>query len=134
MHPSRAVFDQLWQRFCRFAREEPNAFQFLEMQDHHSYLNAESRSVEQSLLIPLGMMVVIAQRTGVINPHMSTDLIIALFWGALVGVFKAERLGYLRINDDDLEHAREAFWRAVEMQKPAPQPANSSPTQTEKSA
>ncbi len=113
MHPSRALFDTLWARLTAFAREEPDAFQFLEMQDHHSYLTEESRRREQALLIPLGMMVIIGQRTGLLGDHMKPDLAIALFWGAFVGVFKAERLGYLTLSDDDLKQARDACWLAI---------------------
>jgi len=60
LHPSRSLFDNLWARLTAFAREEPDAFHFLEMQDHHSYLDPESRHQEQALLIPLGMMVVLS--------------------------------------------------------------------------
>ncbi|MEP5232628.1 MAG: TetR/AcrR family transcriptional regulator [Alloalcanivorax sp.] len=113
MHPSRALFDTLWARLTTFARDEPDAFQFLEMQDHHSYLTEESRRREQALLIPLGMMVIIGQRTGLLGKHMKPDLAIALFWGAFVGIFKAERLGYLTLSDDDLKQARDACWLAI---------------------
>ncbi|MDX1805007.1 MAG: TetR/AcrR family transcriptional regulator, partial [Alcanivorax sp.] len=113
MHPSRQLFDTLWARLTAFARDEPEAFQFLEMQDHHSYLNAQSRSQEQALLIPLGIMVIIGQRSGLLSERMKPDLAIALFWGAFVGVFKAERLGYLTLTDDDLERARDACWLAI---------------------
>lgn len=113
MHPSRALFDTLWARLTTFSRDEPDAFQFLEMQDHHSYLTEESRRREQALLIPLGMMVIIGQRTGLLGNHMKPDLAIALFWGAFVGIFKAERLGYLTLSDDDLKQARDACWLAI---------------------
>ena len=113
LHPSRSLFDTLWARLTAFAREEPDAFHCLEMQDHHSYLDPESRHQEQALLIPLGMMVVIGQRTGLLNDIMKPDLAIALFWGAFVGVFKAERLGYLTLDDDDLTRARDACWLAI---------------------
>ena len=113
MHPSRSLFNSLWARLTAFAREEPDAFRFLEMQDHHSYLDPESRHQEQALLIPLGIMVVIGQRTGLLNDIIKPDLAIALYWGAFVGVFKAERLGYLTLDDDDLERARDACWLAI---------------------
>ena len=113
MHPSRSLFNSLWARLTAFAREEPDAFRFQEMQDHHSYLDPESRHQEQALLIPLGIMVVIGQRTGLLNDIIKPDLAIALYWGAFVGVFKAERLGYLTLDDGDLERARDACWFAI---------------------
>lgn len=113
LDPSRALFDTLWARLTRFARNEPETFQFLEMQDHHSYLTPESRSCEQALLIPLGMMVIIGQRNGLLSDRIKPDLAIALFWGAFVGIFKAERLNYLTLSDDDLKRARDACWLAM---------------------
>lgn len=113
LNPSRTLFDTLWARLTAFAREEPETFQFLEMQDHHSYLTQESRSCEQALLIPLGMMVIIGQRNGLLSDSLKPDLAIALFWGAFVGIFKAERLNYLTLDDDDLKRARDACWLAM---------------------
>ena len=113
LNPSRALFDTLWARLTTFARQDPESFQFLEMQDHHSYLTPHSRSQEQALLIPLGMMVIVGQRNGLLGEHLKPDLAIALFWGAFVGVFKAERLNYLTLADDDLKRARDACWFAI---------------------
>ena len=83
-----------------FARAEPDAFRFLEMQDHTPYLDRDSRAVELSVLAPL---VVTGRRlrTGGGPP---VDLAMALVWGAFVGIVKAEviPLGYI------LEPARRA--------------------------
>src|SRR5262245_54514890 len=35
-------FSELWRRLAGFARAEPDAFRFLEMQDHVEYLDAKS--------------------------------------------------------------------------------------------
>ena len=118
LDPSRALFDTLWARLTAFARHEPETFQFLEMQDHHSYLTPESRSQEQALLIPLGMMVIIGQRNGLLSDRLKPDLAIALFWGAFVGIFKAERLNYLTLSDEDLKLARDACWLAMTNNNP----------------
>src|SRR5262245_36774120 len=37
-------FGELWRRLAVFARAEPDAFRFLEMQDHVEYLDARSRA------------------------------------------------------------------------------------------
>src|SRR5688572_10855583 len=47
------VFRDLWARLVRFARAEPLAFQFLEMQDHVRYLDDQSRAVELQVLAPI---------------------------------------------------------------------------------
>jgi AcrR family transcriptional regulator len=46
-------FGALWERLATFARVEPDAFRFLEMQDHVEYLDARSRALELSVLAPL---------------------------------------------------------------------------------
>lgn len=110
---TRQLFGTLWDRLVAFAREEPAAFRFLELQDHSRYLDADSRRSEKGLLAPLNQLVVAGQRAGDFDPSLRPDVAIALFWGAVVGLFKAERTGYLRLGKKDLENAREACWRAL---------------------
>ena len=104
---ARAWFGDLWGRLAAFATAEPDAFRFLEMQDHAPYLDAKSREIELSVLLPLytsGKK--LARETPV-------DVMIALLWGAFVGLVKASRLGYLRLDAKNLEHARDACWRMI---------------------
>ncbi len=108
-------FKDLWRRLAAFARAEPDAFRFLEMQDHAPYLDAESRQVELSVLAPLwrdGNR--LRSRLG--GPPV--DVAIALLWGAFVGLVKAERLGYIRLDDKKLEQAADASWRMIAPQLP----------------
>ncbi|MDB4957363.1 MAG: Transcriptional regulator, TetR family protein [Myxococcales bacterium] len=103
-------FAELWRRLATFARAEPNAFRFLEMQDHAPYLDAESRNIELSLLAPLWLA---GKR---LREHLAgppVDVLIALSWGAFVGIVKAGRLGYLRLDERTLEQAGAAAWRMI---------------------
>jgi TetR/AcrR family transcriptional regulator, repressor of fatR-cypB operon len=50
---AREVFETLWWRLVRFAREDTLAFRFLELQDHVAYLDGESRQLEVSSAAPL---------------------------------------------------------------------------------
>lgn len=106
------VFFEMWGRLARFARSEPLAFRFLELQDHLPYLDAESQALEQSVLIPVWGAVNALRDRGIAR-DMPMEALIALVWGALVGLMKAERLGYLNLSDDVLAHAAEACWSAV---------------------
>ena len=102
-------FDDLWARLAAFAAAEPDAFRFLEMQDHAPYLDAKSRAVELSVLVPLYTS---GQRlAGSAAP--SVDVMIALLWGAFVGLIKASRLGYLKLDARRLAEARDACWRMI---------------------
>jgi AcrR family transcriptional regulator len=103
-------FSELWQRLALFARAEPDAFRFLEMQDHVEYLDAESRALELSVLAPLWVAgKKLRDRSG--GPPV--DVAIALLWGAFVGVIKANRLGYLPLDERKLEQAGAAAWRMI---------------------
>ncbi len=106
----RRWFEDVWRRLAVFARSEPDAFRFLEMQDHAPYLDSESRQVELSVLAPLvrdGNRL----RGRVGGPPV--DVAIALLWGAFVGLVKAGRLGYLQLDDRKFQQAADACWRMI---------------------
>jgi len=106
-------FLDAWRRLIDFARAEPAAFQFLEMQDHAPYLDAKSREVELSVLAPLwlaGKRLTDRRRTARALP---VDVLIALVWGAFVGLIKADRLGYLTLDDKTLMRAGEVCWTLI---------------------
>lgn len=107
---AEAWFAELWRRLGAFARAEPDAFRFLEMQDHVEYLDAASREVELSVLAPLWMA---GKRLRERAEGPTVDVVIALLWGAFVGLIKAQRLGYLRLDDKQLEQAGAACWRMI---------------------
>lgn len=109
--PPRALFLDVWARLVRFQRAQPLAFQFLEMQDHVPYLDGESRALEASLLMPILVATEAAtkKRAGDVPP----PVVIAMVWGAFVGITKAARLGYLALDEATLLRAGEVCWAAV---------------------
>jgi AcrR family transcriptional regulator len=112
----KAWFTALWNRLGAFARAEPDAFRFLEMQDHAPYLDAESRALELSVLAPLWLEGQRLTARGADAPPV--DVAIALLWGAFVGLIKASRLGYLKLDDASLAKAGAACWRMIAPQLP----------------
>jgi TetR/AcrR family transcriptional regulator, repressor of fatR-cypB operon len=106
----QAWFLELWRRLGAFARSEPNAFRFLEMQDHVPYLDADSRALELSVLAPLWFA---GKKLRARAAEPPVDVAIALLWGAFVGVVKASRLGYLALDERGLEQAGVACWRMI---------------------
>lgn len=103
-------FHELWRRLGAFARTEPDAFRFLEMQDHVAYLDAQSRQAELAVLAPLWIA---GKRLRDRSAGATVDVLIALLWGAFVGLVKAARLGYLKLDDAQLEQAGAACWRMI---------------------
>jgi AcrR family transcriptional regulator len=108
---ARAWFLEVWRRLAAYAKREPDAFRFLEMQDHVEYLDAESRRLELATVAPLFL---VGKRLHDRVGGARIDVVIALMWGAFVGLVKASRLGYLRLDDDALAEAGETCWRMVE--------------------
>lgn len=107
---AQAWFSDLWRRLGAFAKAEPAAFRFLEMQDHAPYLDAASREVELGLLAPLWMA---GKRLREREGGATVDVLIALLWGAFVGLIKAQRLGYLKLDDHQLAEAGAACWKMI---------------------
>ncbi len=106
-------FEELWRRLGLFASGEPDAFRFLEMQDHVPYLDAQSRQVELAVLAPLwlaGKRLHDRASGAAVAP---VDVLIALLWGAFVGLVKAGRLGYLRVDDKAFAQAGAACWQMI---------------------
>ena len=103
-------FAGLWGRLGVFAQAEPDAFRFLEMQDHVAYLDAASRKLELSVIAPLWMA---GNRLNDRSRSAPVDVLIALLWGAFVGLVKASRLGYLKLDEANLANAGRACWRMI---------------------
>jgi TetR/AcrR family transcriptional regulator, repressor of fatR-cypB operon len=104
----RTWFTALWTRLADFARREPDAFRFLEMQDHVAYLDAASRQLELATLAPLFL---VGKRVHDRAGGERVDVVMALLWGAFVGLVKASRLGYLRLDAAALLSAGDTAWR-----------------------
>lgn len=101
-------FLDLWSRLASYARREPEAFRFLEMQDHIEYLDSESRQLEWSAVSPV--VKVANQVAAQAGTGTRVDIVIAMVWGAFVGLVKASRIGYLRLEDKDLGEAGATAW------------------------
>ena len=105
----RAMFQDHWRRLVAFAREEPAAFRFLELQDHLPYLDDESRELAASVLAPIIARSKALQKRGIYRKDLRPEVMIALHWGAFVNLFKAERAG-LTLRPRDIAAACDACW------------------------
>ena len=105
----REVFHQFWGQLVRFAQENPTDFHFLELQDHAPYLDQTSKQLELEVLTPIWMFCVQGRKQGVVR-DMPEEALIAMIWGAFVGLMKAQTLGYISINEETLKQAEETCW------------------------
>lgn len=104
-------FTQIWDVLRLFATERPNAFAFLEFQQHESYLDDESRALSASVDAASADFVVRGQRSGEIRSGDAT-MLVALVFGAFVGLGKVIRAG-LVLDDGQLAAAKEAAWELL---------------------
>src|SRR5262249_15002506 len=92
----------------RFAVESPEAFAFLEFQQHESYLDAASAAVSEQVETAAVELVRRGQRSGEIRAGDPEGLM-ALADGALVGLAKAARRG-LTLEERRRLAAEHAAW------------------------
>jgi AcrR family transcriptional regulator len=90
--PAREAFGQLWRVLTRFATTYPDAFAFLEHQQHEGYLDDEGRSVSDRMSAIAVDILVRGQREGHVR-RTDPAVLLALAYGAFVGVDKARRAG-----------------------------------------
>ncbi len=109
----RARFLALWDRLYAFSEGDPVAVHFLELQDHAPYLDPTSRAVEHGVLLPIVEAVISMQARGVLRTDLRPDVLIAFAWGGFVGLLKAERAGYLRLDAELVRSAALVWWRSV---------------------
>lgn len=109
----RTRFLALWDRLYAFAEGDPVAVHFLELQDHAPYLDPTSRAVEHGVLLPIVEAVIAMQARGVLRSDLRPDVLIAFAWGGFVGLLKAERAGYLRLDAELVRSAALVWWRSV---------------------
>jgi AcrR family transcriptional regulator len=107
----RDTFGRFWRALLAFAADHPTAFAFLEHQQHEGYLDTESRAVSDRLVTAATDWIARGQRAGEIRPG-EPEVLLALVYGALVGVTKAARAGGT-ISAEQLAGAEHPVWELL---------------------
>jgi AcrR family transcriptional regulator len=110
--PPREQFHVIWHRLGGFARHEPRAFAFLELHHHSSYLDHASRRLEIETLAPIAAYFETTRAAGLTKP-MPPQALMAILWGALVGLVKAQGLAHLELTDELIQQTEDACWDAI---------------------
>lgn len=108
--PPRAIFEEVWQRMVQFTREAPEAYRFMELQDHRPYLDEDSRKLERAALSPILAQYRTLQKRGVFRSDIRPEVLMTLVWGAFVNLIKSERDGHINLSEQDISAARDACW------------------------
>jgi AcrR family transcriptional regulator len=105
----REQFDAMWTTMVEFALANREAFVFLELHHHVSYLDKESRELEGQLK-DFGIGAIArGQGLGVLK-EMDTVLLMELLFGAFVGMMRSHWEGRVKLTPASQERARVACW------------------------
>lgn len=110
--PFRQQFHELWMRFAHFAKEHTEAFRFLELHHHAAYLDETSRDLDSFVIQTAEDMVERARQEMALR-DLDPRVMIALVWGSLIGLVRANDRGYETLSEPALHSAEECLWAAV---------------------
>lgn len=108
----REQFRAMWTYMADFAMKNPAAFAFLELHQHASYLDDESRAIEHQLHEFGEGFVAQAQVMKLVKP-IHPKLLMELIFGAFIGVMRAHWEGRITLTDESLRETEEACWDAI---------------------
>jgi TetR/AcrR family transcriptional regulator, repressor of fatR-cypB operon len=110
--PVREQFRTIWERMADFAIAHPKELAFLELHHHGSYLDDESKRIENQTVEFGVAMVQRAQANEALKP-LAPTLLVELCNGAFLGVFRAGLEGRLPLTKATLMEAERCCWEAV---------------------
>ena len=110
--PPRELFGRFWQRTIEFARTNPRAFAFLELHHHSSYLDAESKAVEERVVLLARGLIETMKADGALK-DAPAELLMSLIYGALVGFVRGAWEGRYPLNNELSAKAEECAWSAI---------------------
>ena len=104
---------EVWRRMVDYAINCPEAFRFLEMQDHRPYLTKQTDKVERSILSPLVAYYREMQERKIYRSDMRPEILLTIFWGAFVNLFKSQGYGLITLSEQDILDSREGCWHIL---------------------
>jgi AcrR family transcriptional regulator len=110
--PAREQFKRVWNRMADFVEQYPMAYTFLELHHHATYLDDESREIEDQLNELSITFIRGAQDRGEFRV-IAPEVLWALVEGAFLGLIRSAKMGRLELGSAELEAAEEACWEMI---------------------
>ncbi len=110
--PTREQFRVLFMRMATFTVAHPKSFVFLELHHHARYLDAESRAVEERMLMLMSHVIVQAQARRDLKAA-PPRLVMGIVMGAFVGVVRSAIEVEQPLDDVNWALAEQCLWEAV---------------------
>lgn len=105
-------FLTFWRRLALLAREDRDTVVFMELHHHAPYLDKESRALEARLLLPVFAFFEEGRAQGLMR-DLEETVLLAMAWGAFLGLLKAVQLGALQLDDALIAASGQVAWAAV---------------------
>jgi AcrR family transcriptional regulator len=109
---TRDKFTTYWQRMTLFARTYPRATRFMDLHHHAPYLDAESIEAGRTYREAAQAFIAEARAAGAIR-DIDPILVVALMWGAAVGLTKFSMQGAFKFDAAIATEMEDALWRAI---------------------
>ena len=110
--PSREQFRVVWERMSAFAVTHPKEFAFLELHSHSSYLDDESRAMENRI-VEFGVAMVERAQVAQTVKRLPAHLLMEFANGAFIGVFRGALEGRVPLTKETLMSAEPCGWEAI---------------------
>jgi AcrR family transcriptional regulator len=110
--PVREQFRVMWHAMVAFARAEPTAFAFIELHNHASYLDDDSRAIDHNVHSFAHAMIQRAQAAGLVK-SLDAWLLMELVFGAFVSMMRAHWEGRIALGEAEIAGAEQACWDAI---------------------
>jgi TetR/AcrR family transcriptional regulator, repressor of fatR-cypB operon len=109
---ARDQFREMWRRMVRYQQDEPLGFAFLELHNHASYLDDDSKAIE-ARLTDFGLAYIRqAQARGELRP-VEPLLLIGIVLGAFIGLVRKSTECGLALDDAAWATAEQCVWEAI---------------------
>ena len=108
----REQFRTVWERMVDFALYHPRELSFLELHNHRSYLDRDSRAIEEQIHAFGVQMVERAQKLSVVKA-LPAKILIEMINGAFLGLFRAGVEGRIKLDKKTLMAAEQCCWEAI---------------------
>lgn len=108
----REQFRTMWYVMVEFATKNPTAFAFIELHNHASYLDQESRAVDRTIKEFTAAVIKRAQVEGLVK-WLDATVLMELVFGAFIGMLRAYWEKRIVLDEAVIEGAEQACWDAI---------------------
>lgn len=116
--PPRKQFEVVWHEIVAFALAHPTAFAFIELHNHASYLDNESKTIDRTIKDFTAQILVRAQADGLVKP-LDPYLLMELVFGSFISMMRAHWERRIELSPEVIRNAERACWDTIALH-PAP--------------